>query len=399
MLTRRVQALCAAVGFAMMAAGLAGCGHSIFTSGAPTPPLPTGPQFLYVTNNADSLLSEYSAATNGVLSFIGQAVVVTPDGKPAGGATGIAGTPGGAHLYVTNAQTGQIYGYSINAVTGVLTATAQAIVDLPAGAQPVAMVIDDAGDFLYVADEALDQVYQFSIDHTSGALTALVPASVTTAPGAPPQPKQSPVSITYSSSGSSVVVANSQAGTLVSFSQNTSTGLLKQVETVASTATAPGSPIWEVADNSVLYSADNAVAGGEINVFPLSGANFGTIKGPFTTRNPFNTILGLAVNPFYPIVNSANGINDNTTLYTISPQGLTGPTLQNGFNSLGFVTYDNTGALFYGLNTAQGLVYEGTIDPATFAVDPAGNGAIDTEQPANINSIPTQGVVVETPNS
>ena len=401
MRTRWVKAAWMAAGGAMLAGTLAGCGHSIFTSGAPLPPGKAGPQFLYVTNNADSVVSEFTIdPKTGALNFESQ----THAGSGAG-AAGLVGTLKGGFLYVVNSQSSEIFGFSVNATTGVLTPTAQATVNTGAGSQPISLVLGSTSQFLYVADKANDLILQYSVNKKTGELTPLNPATVTTKPNSG-SPKQTPVSITFSPLDNSVFVANQQAGTIQGYTV-AKTGQLSKTQFVGSLNSQNGIPNWIEADpnNLNLYDADgsttppNGGAGGEVSVFQIQGGTFAKFLGAFTTGNLQGQPLALFVDPFFPFLYTANDGADNASIYSIISSGLSTAVTQGGFTSLGNVTTDTTGTLFYGLDTTDGLVFEGSINTTTGGVTSIPPGAVDTENPVNPGSKPFQAVVVQTPKS
>lgn len=75
--------------------------------------------------------------------------------------------------YVASKGGAEVYGYSINATTGALTALAKSPFSTGAGSLPQFITIDPSGQFGYTANEGTANVSGFAIDPTSGNLTAV----------------------------------------------------------------------------------------------------------------------------------------------------------------------------------------------------------------------------------
>jgi 6-phosphogluconolactonase (cycloisomerase 2 family) len=84
--------------------------------------------------------------------------------------------PTGKFAYVASAAGAEVYGYSINATTGALTALTGSPYSTGAGSRPQFITIDPSGKFGYTANEGAGTVSGFAIDSTTGVLTA-VPSS------------------------------------------------------------------------------------------------------------------------------------------------------------------------------------------------------------------------------
>ncbi len=396
---RLVKAACLVAVGASLTWLLAGCGHSIQTSGGPSPtPIP-GPEFIYASNNSDSAISIYSAdPKTGILGLVSSS---TTAGSGAG-ASGLAATPKGNFLYVLNSQTSEIFCFSINQKTGVLTPTSQGTVSTGPGTQPVELTFDDVGSFLYVVDKQNDQIFQYSVSG-QGILKPLVPPVVSDVPGDSPI-HQGPVSITFSSLGAAAVfVANQSSGKIVSFAQS-KTGQLAIQFDVDSLNSAPGIPNWLQASGAALYIADGLQSspggvGGQVGVYQIAGPIFQSFQGPFATNINTGQPLGLWVDPFFPLLFTANDGADSTSIFKIVPTGLSQASVQGNFTSLGNVTTDPTGVFFYGTNTSEGLIFQGALNTTTGAISPIGGGSIPTESPANPASNPFQVIVVQTPST
>jgi len=154
---------------------LAACGggsHNIcpFSSNGPgctcgSCPVNPGPESLYATseNNGGEVLAFTIDKQSGAL---GAATSVPGPGTSLGIAA--AGTQ---FLYASDFQTAQIFGYSINATSGVLTAVNGSPFSTGQLSVPGGLTATQAVDFLYAADAIA--VDAFSVNTTSGMLTAV----------------------------------------------------------------------------------------------------------------------------------------------------------------------------------------------------------------------------------
>ncbi len=389
-------------GLAMLAQTVAGCGSDIQSSGGPSPTPKPGPQFLYCSNNSDSQISQFAInAKTGALGFVNM-VLATNGTTPAPGAAGIAATPNSNVLYVANEKSAQIFGFLINAKTGILTPTDQGSVSTGAGTEPTTMIIDPAGPFLYAVDQANDQVFQFAADQKTGKLTPLSPPTVSTKPSAG-APTQMPVSIAFSPEGQAVFVANEATGIIIVYAVNKDGTLTPTGFSDSLGAGNPGKPVWIAADLSGanLYVADDLTSspggpGGQVGVFEISGASLSKFFGPFSTGNTTGLPLSITVNPTLPFVYTGNDGANTVSDFEINSTGLVTALVLTGFTGVANVTTDQTGAYFYGASPTQGEIFQGLISKEDGSIANIGTGFVDTETPANPGSDPFQVLVVET---
>ncbi len=219
-------------GFAIGAGGaLTSIGANVATGGGPTWIVftPSG-GYAYVSNSAGTI-SEYSVnTTTGVLTPLSPATVTTAEtpadltidssgthlyvpmgtGSSPGGvqvytinadgtlaATGILNQvgigpryvdidPTGRFAYVSSAGTGGtgVYGFTIDATTGLLTAMNGGVA-FPTGNQPDFITVDPSGEFGYTANQASGTIAGFAINQTTGVLTAVPGSPFTIAGGSP----------------------------------------------------------------------------------------------------------------------------------------------------------------------------------------------------------------------
>ena len=86
------------------------------------------------------------------------------------GPISVAVDPSGKFAYVANFSPSNVSAYSINAVTGALSAVGAAVA---AGKSPVSVTADPSGKFAYVANVNSDDVSAYSINPATGALSAV----------------------------------------------------------------------------------------------------------------------------------------------------------------------------------------------------------------------------------
>ncbi len=222
------------------------------------------PKAAYVANAGSNSVSQYTIGTSGALTPMTLAtvatgtsphsVIVDPSGKfayvanynsnnvsaytidpvtraltPAGGSPFAAGTsptavsidPSGRFVYVSNygwPSFGSVSAYTVNALTGALTAIAGS--PFGAGNGSSSLDVDPSGRFVYVTNLLNDTITAFSIDPATGALASIQGLSVTNA---------RPVSIAADPTGRFVYAATA-CGTTWVFGINTATGLLTRAD-------------------------------------------------------------------------------------------------------------------------------------------------------------------------
>ena len=137
-------------------------------------------KFLYVSNQFDGTVTPFSVNASGVLT---RGLVVPVGTAP----SGLAITPNGGFLYVANSST--VSGFAIcnqivtscndpTAPDGVLTALTGS--PFSSGLGPVFIVAAPSGKFLFVVDRLSNQVSQYKIATGTGVLTANTQATIST---------------------------------------------------------------------------------------------------------------------------------------------------------------------------------------------------------------------------
>ncbi len=137
-------------------------------------------KFLYVSNQFDSTVTSFSVNASGVLT---RGLVVPVGTAP----SALAITPNGGFLYVANSST--VSGFAIcnqvvtscidpTAPDGVLTALTGS--PFSSGLGPASIVAAPSGKFLFVVDRLSNQVSEYKIATGTGVLTANTQATIST---------------------------------------------------------------------------------------------------------------------------------------------------------------------------------------------------------------------------
>jgi 6-phosphogluconolactonase (cycloisomerase 2 family) len=298
---------------------------------------PSNGSFLYVANNADDNIYEFSVnQTNGTLTPLGTPSISNGSGS---GPDEIAVNPAGTFLFVTGfnngAGTGTVTTYAINSGTGELTKETK----VTGLVHPFGIAADSTGAFVYVADNGAGLVYSFGINSTSGALSQIgSPVPDLGLPGGTPD------FIAIDPAGTFIYVTDHDAGVL-SIIQTTA-GVLAFSSTVP-TATTGNVPIG-------------------IGYATLSSGNF---------------------------IYTANQGNSSLWSFFLSMPGNASPPVEFGTGNLNAPTglvVDPQNAFLYTTNQNAGTVSQFSLSPTCAAAPgpPCFVGSVATENPAKTNSGP-----------
>jgi 6-phosphogluconolactonase len=238
---------------AAVALALFGCNRTEHTpspaaqtvqSAPPTAAAPAG--YVYITNNGEGTVSEFSRQGDGSLNFLRVAKA-----GPMNGPTGIAIDPSSRFLYVANEGDGRIYQFSIKRDTGDLAMVGEGSVDDGAASRPQQITISPRGDFVYVTNSGKGSedkdgdangsagkgsdgsIAEYAIDSATGALK---PLETFRGGGL-----QQPLGIAVMPNGKFVYVSDGGAGTIVAFAVEPS-GKLQLVASTPSLGDKPGRP-------------------------------------------------------------------------------------------------------------------------------------------------------------
>lgn len=170
-----------------------------------------GPAAAYVTNRAGDTVSQYSLSVyeggDSTCDGPGCALALSPKSPPAvatgDSPFGVAVSPNGRSVYVTNAGSNSVSQYAADGA-GALSPKSPATIATQS--IPLGVAISPDGRSLYVANQGSDSVSQYTVDASTGVLTPKSPATV--AAGG------EPTAVAVSVDGKSVYVTNLDDGTV-----------------------------------------------------------------------------------------------------------------------------------------------------------------------------------------
>lgn len=331
-----------------------------------------GAHFAYAANAGDNTLSQYTLnALTGELTAFGMPV-----------ATGtspfaITGSPDKKHVYVVNQDSNDISVYAVNATSGALTEIAGS--PFATGADPESLAFDPSGTYLYVAGHGSSDLSAYLVDVGTGALTPLSPATYATGAG--------PSAVAVDRSGEFVFVANNGGTNDISvFAITAGTGALTPVAGSPFAAGANPHSLSVSSSNDFLYTANNNGATSTIsgfNVDQSTGELTALVGSPFAL--PVSNYIGiynsLGDTLFVTTGDSVVGyfVNSQTGLLVASP----GYSAATGVNAYSVTVANSTNIylqyLYVGNNGAASIsAYRiddllGSLTPVTGSPFAAGN--------------------------
>jgi 6-phosphogluconolactonase len=198
-----------------------------------------GGHFLFVANQGTNDVSVFSIGSSASLTAVGTFPAAPTVAGTSAAPSGVAITPSGSFLYVSNFGENSVSGFAVNSSSGVLTAVPGS--PFAAGSSPTGLAIDPSGKYLYAANEGSNNASAFEI--CASALPgcpsppdgSLVPIT-----GSPFSAGLGPVSLAVDPSGNFLYVANTNSNQLSAFRINLSSGALTALTTPTdSTGTNP----------------------------------------------------------------------------------------------------------------------------------------------------------------
>ena len=204
---------------------------------------------VYVSDAAESTVLQFDVDTgSGTLSPKNPASVESGAGPIH---SGVVVTPDGKSAYVTNFNDNSVSQYSIEGITGLLSAKTPATV--ATGERPLDIAVTPDGKSAYVTNTEADTVSQYDIDPITGALSLKTPATVAAGIGA--------AGIAVTPDGKSAYVKN--AGSISQYDINSTTETLspKSPATVTSgpaTGSGDTTPIAVSPDGKSVYAASGS---------------------------------------------------------------------------------------------------------------------------------------------
>jgi 6-phosphogluconolactonase (cycloisomerase 2 family) len=128
--------------------------------------------YLYVPNSGANTITGFKINADGSLSEVTAAGSPFTVGSASSNPTMVVVHPSGKFLYVTASGDNKVYGFSVNASTGALTALAGAGSSLPTGNFPNGLAMDPGGSFVIAANLGDNTLNYFAVNSASGLLTA-----------------------------------------------------------------------------------------------------------------------------------------------------------------------------------------------------------------------------------
>jgi 6-phosphogluconolactonase len=298
--------------------------------------------YVYITNNGEGTLSEFSRGADGNLNFLRTAKVGAVNGP-----TGIAIDPSSRFLYVANEGDGRIYQFRISRDTGELAMIGEGAVDDGSASRPQQIAISPHGAFLYVTNSGKNgdgSIAEYAIDRKTGALKPLE----TFRGGGLEQP----LGIAFMPNGKFVYVSDVGAGTIVAFAVESS-GKLKLVASTPSLGDKPGRPglIAVHPSGSFVYTVDRSQG----SVVVAKAAEDGKLSVTETDHVGISTAgpFGIALAAMGPnvFVYTANLVSDTISSFVVQPDkmDLVGECPTGMGNPTGMVA-DPTGRNLYVVN-------------------------------------------------
>ena len=132
--------------------------------------------------------------------------------------------------YVANRGSNNVSAYSVDAITGALTAITGS--PFSAGVLPVAVAVDPTGSYAYVANQMDATISAFMINRTSGILSAVN--------GSPFATGSEPTSVAIDSTSSTLYVTNGGANSVSAYAITPVSGVLTPITGSPCVAEKPG---------------------------------------------------------------------------------------------------------------------------------------------------------------
>lgn len=194
--------------------------------------VPSSGSFLYAADQLNSTVDVFTFDSAGKLTPLGFPIPLVSGTAP----SAIAINPAGTLLYVTNAQTNNVSGFSIakgapNTPGDLIPITGSPFAT--GGFRPVSAAIDPSGQYLYVVDQDSNQVSGFRIAATTGKLSATLNSPYNTG--------SLPAFVAISPSNKYLYVSNAAAGTISGYGVNPASG---ELAPSSATVTTGSSPAW-----------------------------------------------------------------------------------------------------------------------------------------------------------
>lgn len=324
-------------------------------------------EFAYVANEGSTNISGYKIALNGALTEIA--------GSPfnAGtGPSGIAVDPTGSFAQASNAASGDVSAYSIDASSGALKQVKGS--PFGAGTQPAGVAIDPSSKFVYVAN------YGISANSSVSAFTIKSTGALAPVKGSPFPAGSGAQYIATDPTGKFVYVPNASSANVSGY-KIMSNGALTPV---------PGSPFGAGSqafgvgiDPTGKFAYVSNYGSDNVSAYTIDASN-GTLKN--VKGSPFGAATGpcsIVADPLGKFIYVPNNGSGNVSAYQIKSNGalteLKGSPFGAGSGAC-YGAFDSTGKYLYVVNngansiSAYAVQSGGTLKPLKGSPFPAGNG-------------------------
>jgi 6-phosphogluconolactonase (cycloisomerase 2 family) len=356
----------------------------VSSSTSPTAtPTSTAGTLAYVTNYNDGKVSSFTRnTTTGALKHTGQ---VTAGKKK--GPRGVVAS--GHFLYVANINDDNIYEYSIASTKGIPTALPTPSISNGSGTKPDELAINSAGTLLWVTGAA-GTVTSYTVNTTTGQLTLVgsIAGGFTT-----------PFGITLHPTLAVLYVSDTVTGSIWPMSYNPSTGALtKNFTAVHSSDVNANTPAAIAIDSAgdALFIADQVL--GEVSSFSINTTTGALSPVAVFANSNVNDVpigLGIAINAGVEYLFTANqGISGGLAGSLSSFQQITNPTnlvtpptVAGPYNGPTGLVVDSANLFVYTADNFDGTVSQSIIKGSCGSSICAGP-KVSTESPANVNSGP-----------
>jgi 6-phosphogluconolactonase len=254
-----------------------------------------GGHFLFVANQRSNNISAFSVGSDASLSPVAGspfATGVPPNASAPNPATpaGLAVTPSGKFLYVTNQGQDTISAFAVNSTSGALTEVLGS--PFSVGTTPAGVTIDPTGKFLYATNQGSNNVSAFVIcPAVIGACGgSQVDGSLAAMSGSPFSAGLAPIALAVEPSGNFLFVVDENSNELSVYRINLTNGTLTALTPPTATGTTPVSIAIHPQGN-YLYVANY----GSANISGYHLVVQSGVLGPLTPVTAATNPVGLAV--------------------------------------------------------------------------------------------------------
>ena len=330
----------------------------------------------FVTNFNDGMVSSFTrTTTTGVLKLKSQ---VTAGAKK--GPRGLVASPSnGSFLYVANNADDNIYEFSVNQTNGTLTPLGTPSINNGGGSGPDEIAVNPAGTFLFVTGINDGTVTTYATNSGTGQLTKKT--KVTGLGG--------PFGIAVNSAGTIVYVAEHTAGLVDSYSVD-SNGVLTKTGSVANLGTPGGSPGFIAIDPAGTFIYVTDLNAGVLSIIQTSPSFAAAPTVPSNTTGNMPIGIGYSTIGTNNFIFTANqGSSSLWSFLTTAPGNVSQPVeFGNGnLNAPTGLVVDPQNAFLYTTNQNAGTVSQFSLSPTCSpAPSPCFVSNVATENPAKSNS-------------